>query len=46
MVVTNLAVAVAYGVNQLLRLVSPWEPGNYFVIGYPPPQGSVRYPLQ
>ncbi len=40
-VVTNIAVAAAYGINQLLRLIPPWEPGNYFVIGYPPPQGSV-----
>jgi hypothetical integral membrane protein (TIGR02206 family) len=40
-VVTNLAVAAAYGINQLLRLVPPWEPGNFFAIGYPPPQGSV-----
>ncbi len=40
-VVTNIAVAAAYGINQLLRLVPPYEPGNYFVIGYPVPQGSV-----
>jgi hypothetical integral membrane protein (TIGR02206 family) len=40
-VVTNLALVVAYGVNQLLRLIPPYEPGNYFVMGYPVPQGSV-----
>jgi hypothetical integral membrane protein (TIGR02206 family) len=40
-VVTNLAVAAAYGVDQLLRLIPPYEPGNYFVMGYPVPQGSV-----
>ena len=40
-VVTNIAVAAAYGINQLLRLIPPYEPGNFFVIGYPPPQGSV-----
>lgn len=40
-IVTNVAVFAAYGVNQLLRLIPPWEPGNYFVIGYPVPQGSV-----
>ena len=40
-VVTNLAIAASFGVNELLRLIPPYEPGNYFVVGYPPPQGSV-----
>ena len=40
-VVTNIALVLAYGVNQLLRLIPPYEPGNYFVMGYPVPQGSV-----
>jgi hypothetical integral membrane protein (TIGR02206 family) len=40
-VVTNLAVAAAYGINLLFRYIPPYEIGNYFVIGYPPPQGSV-----
>ena len=30
-----------YGVNQLLGLFPPWEVGNYFMMGYPPPTGSV-----
>ncbi len=40
-VVTNLCTFAAYGVNLLLRLLPPYEPGNYFVIGYPPPNGSI-----
>jgi hypothetical integral membrane protein (TIGR02206 family) len=40
-VVTNVAVVAAYGVNHLLGLTPPYEIGNYFVIGYPVPQGSV-----
>jgi hypothetical integral membrane protein (TIGR02206 family) len=40
-VVTNLAVAAAYGINLLIRLIQPYDMGNFFTIGYPPPQGSV-----
>jgi len=31
----------AYGLNMVLRFVPPYEPGNYWMMGYPPPTGSV-----
>jgi hypothetical integral membrane protein (TIGR02206 family) len=40
-VVTNLVLLPAWGIDQLLRLVPPYDPGNYFVLGYPPPTGSI-----
>ena len=30
-----------FGLNQLFRLIPPYEVGNYFMMGYPPPTGSV-----
>jgi uncharacterized membrane protein YwaF len=39
-VVTNLALIPIYGLDMLLRLIPPYDPGNYFVLGYPPPTGS------
>jgi hypothetical integral membrane protein (TIGR02206 family) len=41
LVVTNILLIPVYGIDQLLRLVPPYDPGNYFVLGYPPPTGSV-----
>jgi hypothetical integral membrane protein (TIGR02206 family) len=32
---------VMFGLNQLFRLIPPYEVGNYFMMGYPPPTGSV-----
>jgi hypothetical integral membrane protein (TIGR02206 family) len=32
---------VMFGVNRLFLLIPPCEVGNYFVMGYPPPTGSV-----
>ncbi len=40
-VVTNLVLLPAWGLDQLLRLAPPYDPGNYFVLGYPPPTGSM-----
>ena len=40
-VLTNAFTLAAYGVNLLLRLIPPYEVGNYFAMGYPPPNGSV-----
>jgi hypothetical integral membrane protein (TIGR02206 family) len=40
-VITNLCTWAAYGINMLLRFIPPYEVGNYFAIGYPPPNGSV-----
>jgi hypothetical integral membrane protein (TIGR02206 family) len=40
--VGTIGMALAmYGVNQLFRLIPPYEMGNYFIMGYPPPTGSV-----
>jgi hypothetical integral membrane protein (TIGR02206 family) len=41
LVVTNLLLLPVYGIDQALRLIPPYDPGNYFVLGYPPPTGSV-----
>jgi uncharacterized membrane protein YwaF len=30
-----------HGLNQLFRFIPPYEVGNYFMMGYPPPTGSV-----
>ena len=40
-VLTNAFTFAAYGVNLLLRFIPPYEVGNYFAMGYPPPTGSV-----
>ncbi len=40
-IVTALATAAAYGINMAMQFIPPYEPGNYFVMGYPPPTGSV-----
>ena len=41
LVVTNLLLLPVYGIDQALRLIPPYDAGNYFVLGYPPPTGSV-----
>ena len=38
---TAVLTALAYGLDTLQRRFPPYEPGNYFVMGYPPPTGSV-----
>ncbi len=38
---TNVAMAIVYFVNLALAIVPPYEAANYFMIGYPPPTGSV-----
>jgi hypothetical integral membrane protein (TIGR02206 family) len=40
-VVTNLLLIPFYGIDQLLGLLPPFDPGNYFILGYPPPTGSI-----
>jgi hypothetical integral membrane protein (TIGR02206 family) len=40
-VATNILLVPVYGIDRLLALVPPYDPGNYFVLGYPPPTGSV-----
>jgi hypothetical integral membrane protein (TIGR02206 family) len=41
LIVTNLLLIPMYGIDQALRLLPPYDPGNYFVLGYPPPTGSI-----
>jgi hypothetical integral membrane protein (TIGR02206 family) len=41
LVVTNLLLLPVYGIDQALRLIPPYDAGNYFVLGYPPPTGSM-----
>jgi uncharacterized membrane protein YwaF len=36
----GLALAM-HGLNQLFVFIPPYELGNYFIMGYPPPTGSV-----
>jgi hypothetical integral membrane protein (TIGR02206 family) len=40
-IVTNILLIPIYAVDRLIRLLPPYDPGNYFVLGYPPPTGSV-----
>jgi hypothetical integral membrane protein (TIGR02206 family) len=32
---------IFYGIDQLFPLMPPYELGNYFAMGYPPPTGSI-----
>jgi hypothetical integral membrane protein (TIGR02206 family) len=41
LVITNLLLLPVYGIDRALRFIPPYDPGNYFVLGYPPPTGSV-----
>ena len=41
LVATNVATLLVYLVNLAVAAVPPYEVGNYFMIGYPPPTGSV-----
>jgi hypothetical integral membrane protein (TIGR02206 family) len=41
-VVGTIGMSLAmHGLNQLFRFIPPYEVGNYFMMGYPPPTGSV-----
>jgi hypothetical integral membrane protein (TIGR02206 family) len=40
-VITNIMVAASFLINHVLSYFPPFEPANYFVVGYPPPDGSV-----
>jgi hypothetical integral membrane protein (TIGR02206 family) len=40
-IVTNILLVPIYGIDQALRLIPPYDPGNYFVLGFPPPTGSI-----
>ncbi len=38
---TNLCAGVSFILNPLFKLVPPFETANYFVVSYPPPEGSI-----
>lgn len=40
-VVTTIFSLVMFGVNRVFPLFPPYELGNYFIMGYPPPTGSI-----
>lgn len=41
MIVSTAIVAVIYGIDQLVRLLPPFEAGNYMFLSYPPTGGSM-----
>lgn len=41
MAVSTAIVAAVYGIDQLVRLMPPFEPGNYMFLSYPPTGGSL-----
>ncbi len=41
MAVSLVIVAAIYGINQLVALIPPYEPGNYMFLSYPPTGGSL-----
>jgi len=41
LVFTNIVLLPMYGVDRLIALIPPYDMGNYFVLGYPPPTGSI-----
>ncbi|MDP3179850.1 MAG: TIGR02206 family membrane protein, partial [Spirochaetaceae bacterium] len=38
---TNIILVPIFFIDRLLASVPPYAPGNYFLLGYPPPQGSI-----
>jgi hypothetical integral membrane protein (TIGR02206 family) len=40
-VVTNLILVPIYAIDKALAFIPPYDMGNYFVLGYPPPTGSL-----
>jgi uncharacterized membrane protein YwaF len=39
--ITIASAIAAWGLNQVFALFPPYELGNYFAMGYPPPNGSI-----
>ena len=39
--ITLGATVAAWGINQVFRWIPPYEPANYFAMGYPVPTGSI-----
>jgi hypothetical integral membrane protein (TIGR02206 family) len=40
-IVTNILLIPIYLIDRALALIPPYDPGNYYVLGYPPPTGSI-----
>jgi uncharacterized membrane protein YwaF len=40
-VITNILLIPMYGIDHALALIPPYDVANHFVLGYPPPTGSV-----
>ncbi len=40
-IVTNLLLIPIYGIDWAISLIPPYDPGDYFVLAYPPPSGSI-----
>lgn len=40
-VITNVLLIPIYGIDLAIKLIPPYDPGNYFVLGFPPPTGSI-----
>ena len=41
LIITNILLIPIYVVDRVLALIPPYDPGNYYVLGYPPPTGSI-----
>ena len=41
MLISTAIVGVVYGIDWLVRLLPPFEPGNYMFLSYPPTGGSL-----
>ena len=41
MIISTAIVAAVYGIDQIIRLLPPFEPGNYMFLSYPPTGGSL-----
>lgn len=39
--ITNATVILLFIINPLFKYVAPFEAANYWVVGYPPPDGSI-----
>jgi hypothetical integral membrane protein (TIGR02206 family) len=39
--VSAAATAIVWGIDQIPRFIPPYEPANYFMMGYPVPTGSI-----
>ncbi len=40
-IVTNILLIPIYGIDLAIGLIPPYDPGDYFVLTFPPPTGSI-----